>query len=58
MSKSLGECDLYIKDQWIIAVLTFLSIGTSVMAELSFAHIGCQKYGFSRPQVEFDDSDF
>ena len=49
MSKSLLECDSYIKDQWIPAVLTFLSVGTSAMAELSFTHIDCQKYGFSRP---------
>jgi len=28
MSKSLLECDPYIKDQWITAVLTFLSVGT------------------------------
>jgi len=49
MTKSLLECDSYIKDQWILAVLTFLSVRTSAMAESSFAHIGCQKYEFSRP---------
>jgi len=43
MSKSLLECDSYIKDQWI------LSVGTSAMAESSFTHIDCQKYGFNRP---------
>jgi len=53
------ECDSYIKDQWISAVLTFLSVGTSAMAESSFVHFGCQKYGFSRPhRWNFDDSDF
>jgi hypothetical protein len=49
MSKFLLECDSYIKDQWIPAVLTFLLVGTSAMAESSFTHIDCQKYGFSRP---------
>ena len=38
MSKSLLECDSYITDQWIPAVLTFLLVGTSAMAESSFAN--------------------
>ena len=49
MSKSPLECDSNIKDQWIPAVLTFLSVGTSAMAESSFAHIVFQKYDLSRP---------
>jgi len=40
------------KEQWITAVLTILLVGTSVMAESSCAHSGCQKYGFSRPHIK------
>ena len=50
MSKSLLECDSYIKDKWIPAILTFLSVGIFAMAASSFAYIGCQKYEFSRPR--------
>ena len=38
MSKSLLEYDSYIQDQWIPAVLTFALVGTSAMAESSFAN--------------------
>ena len=47
MSKSLLEYDSYVLHLWVLAVLTILLVGTSAMAESSFADITFHKYGLA-----------